>query len=150
MEPTSRLGVPTVDKPRYRTLLRDVISRKHGLKVSHGKGYQPSTPKEFFNMKHASTRNVIERCFGLLKLRWGILRIPSFYPVRVHSRIIIVCCLLHNFIRTYMSLDPIEANLGEGLPSNVIDDDEPNIVNIHPSNAWATWRMELTNQMFDE
>ncbi|MFQ6666707.1 hypothetical protein Gotur_032967, partial [Gossypium turneri] len=66
-------------------------------------GYQPSTPKEFFNMKHASTRNVIERCFGL---------------------------------------DPIEANLGEGLPSNVIDDDEPNIVNIHPSNAWATWRME--------
>ncbi|MFQ6666710.1 hypothetical protein Gotur_032967, partial [Gossypium turneri] len=160
MEPTSRLGVPTVDKPRYRTrkgdiatnmlgvctlnmhfvyvlpgwegsvadgrVLRDVISRKHGLKVSHGcyylvdagytncegflapfrvqkyhlnewrQGYQPSTPKEFFNMKHASTRNVIERCFGL---------------------------------------DPIEANLGEGLPSNVIDDDEPNIVNIHPSNA---------------
>ncbi|MFQ6668585.1 hypothetical protein Gotur_034164 [Gossypium turneri] len=40
-------------------------------------------------MKHASARNVIERCFGL---------------------------------------DPIEAELGEGLPSNVIDDDEPNIV----------------------
>ncbi|KAH1115251.1 hypothetical protein J1N35_008629 [Gossypium stocksii] len=27
-----------------------------------------------------------------------------------------------------MSLDPIEAELGEGLPSNVIDDDEPNII----------------------
>ncbi|KAG8475400.1 hypothetical protein CXB51_031904 [Gossypium anomalum] len=101
-------------------------------------GYQPSTPEEFFNMKHASARNVIERCFGLLKLRWGILRSPSFYPVRVHNRIIIACCLLHNFIRTYMSLDPIEAELGEGLPSNVIDDDDPNIVNIHPSDAWAT------------
>ena len=113
-------------------------------------GYQPSTPEESFNMKHASARNVIERCFGLLKLRWGILRSPSFYPVRVHNRIIIACCLLHNFIRTYMSLDPIEAELGEGLPNNVIDDDEPNIVNIHPSDAWATWRMELANQMFDE
>ncbi|PPD86610.1 hypothetical protein GOBAR_DD16454 [Gossypium barbadense] len=90
-------------------------------------GYQPSTPKEFFNMKHASARNVIERCFGLLKLRWGILRSPSFYPMRVHNRIIIACCLLHNFIRTYMSLDPIEAELGEWLPSNVIDDDESNI-----------------------
>ncbi|PPD99956.1 hypothetical protein GOBAR_DD03004 [Gossypium barbadense] len=44
-------------------------------------GYQPSTPQEFFNMKHASARNVIERCFGLLKLRWGILRSPSFYPL---------------------------------------------------------------------
>ena len=113
-------------------------------------GYQPSSPQEFFNMKHASARNVIERCFGLLKLRWGILRSPSFYPVRVHNRIIIACCLLHNFIRTHMSIDPIEAEVGEGLPSNVVDDDEPNIVNIHPSDAWATWRMELANQMFDE
>ncbi|XP_052883577.1 uncharacterized protein LOC128292720 [Gossypium arboreum] len=49
-----------------------------------------------------------------------------------------------------MSLDPIEEELGEGLPSNVIDDNEPNIINIHPSDAWATWRMELANQMFDE
>ncbi|MBA0659998.1 hypothetical protein Goklo_012062, partial [Gossypium klotzschianum] len=47
-----------------------------------------------------------------------------------------------------MSLDPIEAELGEGLPSNVIDDDEPNIINIRPSNTWATWRMKLANQMF--
>ncbi|KAG8497411.1 hypothetical protein CXB51_008771 [Gossypium anomalum] len=161
-------------------VLRDAISRRHGLKVPYGcyylvdagytncegflapfrgqryhlnewrQGYQPSTPEEFFNMKHASARNVIERCFGLLKLRWGILRSPSFYPVRVHNRIIIACCLLHNFIRTYMSLDPIEEELGEGLPSNVIDNDEPNIINIHPSDAWATWRMELANQMFDE
>ncbi|MFQ6624097.1 hypothetical protein Gotur_004007, partial [Gossypium turneri] len=70
-------------------VLQYAISRRHGLKVPHGKGYQLSTPAEFFNMKHASVRNVIERCFGL---------------------------------------DPIEAELGEGLPSNVIDDDESNIV----------------------
>ncbi|XP_016707023.1 uncharacterized protein [Gossypium hirsutum] len=163
-----------------RRVLRDAISKRHGLKVPHGcyylvdagytncerflaffrgqryhlnewrQGYQPSTTEEFFNMKHASARNVIERCFGLLKLRWGILRSPSFYPVRVHNRIIIACCLFHNFIRTYMSLDPIEAELGKGLTSNVIDDDELNIVNIHPSDAWATWRMELANQIFDE
>ncbi|KAG8492927.1 hypothetical protein CXB51_010200 [Gossypium anomalum] len=49
-----------------------------------------------------------------------------------------------------MSLDPIEEELGEGLPSNVIDDDEPNIINIHLSDVWATWRMELVNQMFNE
>ncbi|MFQ6645510.1 hypothetical protein Gotur_020397 [Gossypium turneri] len=101
-------------------------------------------------MKHASARNVIKRCFGLLELRWGILRDLSFYLMRVHNRIIITCCLLQNFIRTYMSLDPIKAKLGEGLPSNVIDDDESNIVNIHPSDAWNTWRMELANQMFYE
>ncbi|PPD66321.1 hypothetical protein GOBAR_DD36800 [Gossypium barbadense] len=92
-------------------VLRDAISRRHGLKVPHGcyylvdagytncegflapfrgqryhlnewrQGYQPSSLQEFFNMKHASARNVIERFFGLLKLRWGILRSPSFYPI---------------------------------------------------------------------
>ncbi|MFQ6624098.1 hypothetical protein Gotur_004007 [Gossypium turneri] len=64
-----KIRVPTVDKPRYQTVLQYAISRRHGLKVPHGKGYQLSTPAEFFNMKHASVRNVIERCFGLLKLR---------------------------------------------------------------------------------
>ncbi|PPD68285.1 hypothetical protein GOBAR_DD34838 [Gossypium barbadense] len=94
-------------------VLRDAISRRHGLKVPHGcyylvdvgytncegflapfrgqryhlnewrQGYQPSSPQEFFNMKHASARNIIERCFGLLKLRWGILRSPSFYPINM-------------------------------------------------------------------
>ncbi|MFQ6650308.1 hypothetical protein Gotur_022772 [Gossypium turneri] len=79
-------------------------------------GYQPSTPEEIFNMKHVSAHNVIETCFELLKLRWGILRSPSFYPVRVHNKMIFGYCLLHNFIRTCMSLDFIEAELGEGLP----------------------------------
>ncbi|PPD75151.1 hypothetical protein GOBAR_DD27910 [Gossypium barbadense] len=93
-----KIRVPTVDKPRYRTLkgsvadgrvLRDAISRRHGLKVPHGcyylvdagytncegflapfrgqryhlnewrQGYQLSSPQEFFNMKHASARNII-------------------------------------------------------------------------------------------
>ncbi|XP_019190791.1 PREDICTED: uncharacterized protein LOC109185266 [Ipomoea nil] len=91
-------------------VLRDALSRRHPLKVPNGcyylvdggyansegflapfrgqryhlnewrQGHQPTTPQEFFNMKHAAARNVIERCFGLLKMRWAILRSPSFYP----------------------------------------------------------------------
>ncbi|MFQ6627213.1 hypothetical protein Gotur_005614, partial [Gossypium turneri] len=37
-----------------------------------------------------------------------------------------------NVIEICFGIDPIEAELGEGLPSNVIDDNEPNIINIHP------------------
>ncbi|KAA3477843.1 DDE_4 domain-containing protein [Gossypium australe] len=47
--------------------------------------HQPSTPEGYYNMKHALVYNVIERCFGLLKIRWGILRSTSFYLVRVHN-----------------------------------------------------------------
>ena len=35
-------------------------------------GHQPRTPEEFFNMKHSSARNVIERYFGLLKKCWAV------------------------------------------------------------------------------
>uniref|UniRef100_A0A803N7K7 DDE Tnp4 domain-containing protein n=1 Tax=Chenopodium quinoa TaxID=63459 RepID=A0A803N7K7_CHEQI len=39
---------------------------------------QPLTVEEYFNLRHAKARNVIERCFGLLKGRRGILRSPSW------------------------------------------------------------------------
>ena len=67
-----------------------------------------TTAEEFFNMKHSSARNVIERCFGILKKRWTILRSPSFYPIKTQTKIIMACCLLHNFIRREMHIDPFE------------------------------------------
>ncbi|KAH1063844.1 hypothetical protein J1N35_028831 [Gossypium stocksii] len=44
----------------------------------------------------------------------------------------------------------VPQELEEGLPSNLIDNNEPNIVKIHPSDAWVAWRMKLANQMFNE
>ncbi|KAF7801641.1 protein ALP1-like [Senna tora] len=76
-------------------------------------GRNPTNPKECFNMRHSSARNVIERCFGMLKKRWAILRNPSFYPVRMHNRIILCCCLLHNLIREHSVLDPLENQVYE-------------------------------------
>lgn len=68
----------------------------------------PQNYKEFFNAKHCSSRNVIERAFGLLKRRWAILRSPSFYPLKVQNRIIMACILMHNFIRSEMPDDPLQ------------------------------------------
>lgn len=59
-------------------------------------------------MRHSSTRNVIERCFGILKARWGILRDNSYYPIDLKNKIIMACCLLHNYIRHEMTIDPFE------------------------------------------
>ncbi|KAL0395346.1 UNVERIFIED_CONTAM: hypothetical protein Slati_4500800 [Sesamum latifolium] len=81
--------------------------RYHLKEWDHGAG-GPQSPRELFNLRHASTRNVIERTFGLLKTRWGILRSPSYYPIRVQNKIIVACCLLHNFVRMEMPDDPVE------------------------------------------
>ncbi|XP_020106665.1 protein ALP1-like [Ananas comosus] len=119
-------------------VLQDAISRLNGLKVPQGyfylcdSGYpngegfltpyrgqhyhlsegrqarQPQTLQELYNYKHSSARNVIERCFGLLKERWAILRGKSYYPTKVACRIISVCALLHNHIRREMPVDPLE------------------------------------------
>uniref|UniRef100_A0A9I9E7J0 DDE Tnp4 domain-containing protein n=1 Tax=Cucumis melo TaxID=3656 RepID=A0A9I9E7J0_CUCME len=57
-------------------ILRDALFRLNGLKgqryhLQEWRGTETAseTPKEFFNMKHSSARNVIERAFGLLKGR---------------------------------------------------------------------------------
>ena len=90
----------------------------------HGR-HQPTTPKELYNMRHSSARNVIERCFGILKARWGVLRDNSYYPVTIKNRIIMACCLLHNFIRQEMAIDPFEDNVipDEGIGDNGEADD---------------------------
>ena len=70
---------------------------------------RPQNAAESFNMRHTRARNVIERAFAVLKMRWGILRSASFYPIKVQIRMIMACFLLHNYIRSVMSVDPIEA-----------------------------------------
>src|SRR5438128_11932198 len=59
----------------------------------------PSGKKEVFNHLHSSLRNVVERSFGVLKMKWRIfLELPS-YPMVKQSKIIHTCMALHNLIR---------------------------------------------------
>ena len=69
----------------------------------------PTTHEEFFNIKHFVARNVIESCFGLLKLDWTILRSPCFYLVKTQYEII-PTCLLYNLIKE-MPMNPLEQEL---------------------------------------
>ena len=66
----------------------------------------PRGKKELFNYAHSSLRNVIERSFGVLKNKWGILHneIPS-YPMAKQSQIIIAFMALHNFIKNSAMAD---------------------------------------------
>jgi hypothetical protein len=54
--------------------------------------------KETFNHAHAQVRNVIERSFGVLKMKFRILLNMPRFPERKRTRVIVACMTLHNFI----------------------------------------------------
>jgi hypothetical protein len=60
---------------------------------------RPINVKELFNLRHAQTRNVIERVFGVLKQRFRILLLPPRYPLDFQARIPAALCALQNFIQ---------------------------------------------------
>ncbi|XP_006650404.2 putative nuclease HARBI1 [Oryza brachyantha] len=65
----------------------------------YGDSPSPEGKEETFNYEHSYLRNVIERSFGVLKMKWWILcNIPSYSP-RKQNQIIVACCALHNFMR---------------------------------------------------
>ncbi|XP_039119008.1 uncharacterized protein LOC120255179 [Dioscorea cayenensis subsp. rotundata] len=161
-------------------VLRSALSRTNGVKVpqgfyylcdagyTNGEGFlvpyrgqcyhlnewrqnnHPQSKEELFNYKHSSARNVIERCFGLLKMRWAILRDRSWYPVKTHCRIISACALLHNHIRREMALDPLEAELDESYADFEPFSNVQSIQYIEASNAWTTFRDNLAQEMWNE
>ncbi|CAI9294399.1 unnamed protein product [Lactuca saligna] len=115
-------------------------------------GHRPEKAEEYFNMKHSAARNVIECCFGVLKKRWAILRSPSFYPIRTQNKIILACCLLHNFIQKELPYDPLDDD--DIIDTNNDEEDTDlgsqveHITTIGTSNEWMTFRENLANSMF--
>ncbi|KAL0451546.1 UNVERIFIED_CONTAM: hypothetical protein Slati_1132700 [Sesamum latifolium] len=109
----------------------------------------PRNKQELFNLKHSSARNVIERTFGLLKVRWGILRSQSFYPIDVQNKIIIVCCILHNFIRNEMPDDPLEREIPDA-PVSEVETNVDCVLTIESNTVWSAWREDLASTMYAE
>jgi hypothetical protein len=80
---------------------------------------RPVGSKEVFNFAHSSLRNVIERSFGVVKMKWRILlNLPSF-SLRKQSKIIIACMSLHNFIRDSAIHD---RDFDQFVPTNLVND----------------------------
>ncbi|CAA0819957.1 Unknown protein, partial [Striga hermonthica] len=113
---------------------------------------RPQNFRELYNLRHAKARNVIERAFGILKMRWAILRSCSYYSIRTQNRIIMACALLHNFIRSSIATDPMEALVPEipadGMSTPTIEDDLVDQVEASPE--WTQFRDRLAQDMFND
>lgn len=82
---------------------------------------RPESEKELYNLRHASARNVVERAFGVLKKKWGILTRPPQFSMSIQARIPPAMCALHNFL---LSHDPTDVD--HYLTGNDEDDADPN------------------------
>jgi hypothetical protein len=61
---------------------------------------RPQNSKELFNLRHAQLRNQIERAFGVLKMRFRVLREPIDRVSKKDMWILIYACItIHNLIR---------------------------------------------------
>jgi hypothetical protein len=59
---------------------------------------RPQNPKELFNLRHSSLRVTVERAFGALKNRFRILDNKPFHPYKTQVKLVLACCILHNWI----------------------------------------------------
>jgi len=83
---------------------------RYHLKEYSSRG--PQNPRELFNLRHSSLRNVIERTFGVLKKRFPIIASGTepHYSFEAMIDIVLACCILHNFL---MGVDIDEALIAE-------------------------------------
>lgn len=164
-------------------VLRDAITRPNGLHVPEDQYYlvdagytnargflapyrgqryhlggwtaqnPPHSAEEYFNMRHAKARNIVERGFGRLKGRWAILRSPSFYPIKTQGRIIMACALLHNLILQKMPFDPLDDD--EYIMEDTWDvvegelGEQEFITSISTTNEWTNFRNVLAQEMYN-
>uniref|UniRef100_A0A803KUB8 Transposase n=1 Tax=Chenopodium quinoa TaxID=63459 RepID=A0A803KUB8_CHEQI len=134
-------------------VLRNALSRSNGFRVPRGNYYlvdagytncegflapyrgqryhlkewtdqQPESAEEFYNMKHARARNVIERCFGLLKGRWKN------------------SCLRSD------DINEDELNESDDDSESDSDDEREFITSVATSDHWTNFRNELAQDMF--
>ena len=58
----------------------------------------PTNARELFNLRHSSLRVIVERAFGALKNRFRILDNKHFHTYKTQVKLILACCILHNWI----------------------------------------------------
>jgi DDE superfamily endonuclease len=79
------------------------------------------SPEDLFNHKHAQLRNIVEKTFGVVKKRFKILQFMRPYNYKRQCRIVIACCILHNFIRKHTDVPTIMWDI-----NTVEEEDEDN------------------------
>ena len=114
----------------------------------YGGGRYPETPQELFNLRHSSLRTTVERAFGTLKNRFKVLANKPYFPFSIQVKIVIACCVLHNWI---LDNGPDDIIYDEELWYNTLPKSTRVAIDQGVENRqWVAKRDELANLMWTE
>ncbi|KAH6826465.1 hypothetical protein C2S53_014319 [Perilla frutescens var. hirtella] len=112
---------------------------------------RPQNKEELFNLKYSKARNAIERAFGIMKMRWGILRGTTYYPIKIQNRLMMCCFLLNNFIRSQMNIDPIEQHFDMLVNEGALGENGDEFVDtVESSPEWNAARDHIADGMWND
>ena len=82
---------------------------------------RPENPKEPFNLRHVSLRNVVERIFSTTKRKFKILASVGEFSINTQVQLVLGLAGLFNFIRQKEGVELIS----DDISINVVGDSTP-------------------------
>lgn len=106
------------------------------------------SPEHRFNRRLCSARNTIERCIGVLKMRFRCLAVErrARYTPHFMGKVVTVCAVLHNMCLEYNMELP---NYDPGQQENIIHNAGNNNVNNNLFNEAIVIRQNILNNYFN-
>lgn len=140
--------------PNIPGFLSPYRGQRYHLRDYNGQG-RLRGKEDLFNYKHSSCRNIIERCIGVLKARFPILKLMTNFPLSRQRQIPIACCTIHNFIREEHALDTLFAEYSSEnmiFQSTLEPNHEQEVVqfNVSQTTQMGQVRDQLAAQMWNE
>ncbi|XP_024010403.1 putative nuclease HARBI1 [Eutrema salsugineum] len=120
---------------------------RYHLQEWTGKGRDPNTAAELFNLRHASLRNVIERIFGIFKSRFVFFKSQPPFSYEKQAGLVLACAALHNFLRKECRSDLGEFP-GEENTTNQVDRDEFLETQEQDREIANNWRKAMAEDMW--
>ena len=97
-------------------------------------------------------RVIVERAFRSLKNRFKILYNKPFHPYKIQVKLVLACCILHNWILKYGvdEIIPPEENWVPNplSPQGPSDNDMDNITWAAKRDTWANHMWETKNEVY--
>ena len=114
----------------------------------YGPRNRPTNARELFNLRHSSLRVTIERAFGALKNRFRILDNKPFHPYKTQVKLVLACCILHNWILGY-GVDEVVLSTEQWVPPLEHDTQPVDDILTQDSQAMAARRDAICSAMWD-